>query len=137
LHAARGLERRAHPFAPPLSLDRRGPARVAIRRVGADGWRLSIVRGPDTLGRIGVDLDGPSRVFLHSLRVTPAARRTGLGAALVGAALRVGRGAGRQCARLIAADDGTGRLVAWYRRLGFAPTGRGTPTRPELARPTG
>lgn len=132
MHATAALAPTRARFAPPSATR---PA-LAARRVGADAWQLAVARGRRTLGGVGVDLDGPARIFLHDLKVEPAARGAGLGASLVAGALRLGRAAGRRIARLIADDDGSGRLLDWYGRLGFVASGRGGPRRPELLRST-
>jgi ribosomal protein S18 acetylase RimI-like enzyme len=94
-------------------------------------YRFTAVLGNRDVGQVEVDLAGRAEITIHDLAVAPPFRGAGLGAALVGAALRFGARAGRSRAWLEADDDGSGRLVRWYRSLGFTPIGtspRGNPT---------
>jgi GNAT superfamily N-acetyltransferase len=118
------------PRPPPVT---RGRAQMTLRAgaTPAGPFRISAALGHRDVGQVEVDLSGRSEIAIHDLVVAPPFRGAGLGAALVGAALRFGARAGRSRARLEADDDGSGRLVRWYRGLGFTPIGtspRGLPT---------
>lgn len=122
----------------------RRDARVTVRAGAAPmspngPFLFTATVGDRNVGQVQVDLSGRSEIAIHDLAVAPAFRGAGLGTALVAAALRFGARAGRSRARLEADDDGSGRLIRWYRGLGFTPIGtspRGLPTmQADLRRP--
>lgn len=77
-------------------------------------------------------LHGPAEILVTDLAVTPEHRGAGVGSALMHAAMRLGARLGRTHAVLEADDDGTGRLVRWYGRLGFRRAGLGPHGQPRL-----
>ncbi|WP_223753157.1 N-acetyltransferase [Myxococcus sp. RHSTA-1-4] len=88
--------------------------------------------GTDSVGRVRVSPSGPSSIHIEDLVVQQPHRGQGLGARLLAAAFELGRRWGRGRAWLEADDTGSGRLIEWYRRLGFQPAGRGPHGRPLL-----
>lgn len=130
------LEREAalteHRFIPDIAgwrMDPRVSRRHWRRTIANPRQRLFVAtRGPEVLAAIGVDLLVSShrlahvrrRIYLHSLFVAPAARRTGLARRLTRLALDWGRGRGATQARLEMAWPNQGAR-ALYESVGFRP----------------
>jgi GNAT superfamily N-acetyltransferase len=112
-----------------LSAERR--ARDARATPSRDARTLVYRRdGDGVVGSVCVKKSGDGAVLIHDLRVEQRYRGAGLGAGLLASALQAGARMGRSLAWLEAGDDGSGKLVAWYERLGFERVGtsrRGMP----------
>jgi ribosomal protein S18 acetylase RimI-like enzyme len=95
-------------------------------------YRFSALQGEREAGEVRVRFARPAAIFIHDLNVARPYRGRGLGVRLVDAALRFG--ARNHCtrARLEADDNGSGRLLRWYRGLGFRPAGMGTRGSPAM-----
>ncbi|MCC6554455.1 MAG: GNAT family N-acetyltransferase [Polyangiaceae bacterium] len=106
---------------------RAGTSGPGMRAEGGASCRVVVCRraGGRALGWVYIRPSGEDAVYIHDLQVLPRYRGSGLGAQLMAAALRIGAGWGRTRAWLEAADDGSGRLVRWYERLGFERAGPG------------
>ena len=94
---------------------------TAIPAVVARGFGLfAIEDGGRILGCafVGPSKSRPAVWSLRHLAVDPAARRDGLGAALVADGARRARAAGAELLAIGIVAENT-RLSAWYRRLGF------------------
>jgi GNAT superfamily N-acetyltransferase len=85
------------------------------------------------IGGVTVRPSGREALWISHLEVAPPERGRGLGVRLLDAALKLGARAGRRTACLEADDDGSGRLLRWYRGLGFALAGRSPEGRPLLS----
>ncbi|MBB5222590.1 ribosomal protein S18 acetylase RimI-like enzyme [Amaricoccus macauensis] len=95
-----------------------GPERVAVM-ARAPGPKIYLLgRHGDRVGGAGFAAIHGDAVVMHAVEVTPAARRTGIGAAMVRAAAAWGRerGAGRLLLAVTQANVGA---TALYRGLGF------------------
>jgi GNAT superfamily N-acetyltransferase len=104
-----------------------GPARNWPRLHKASGvhagpHRLRLVGAQGELGGVSVSLE-QGAIHIHDLELVPPVRGMGLGIALLDSALRFGAYRGARVARLEADDDGSGRLLRWYARLGFVQAG--------------
>ncbi|AKJ00553.1 Hypothetical protein AA314_02179 [Archangium gephyra] len=84
------------------------------------------------LGRVRVSPSGPDAIHLSNLLVREPFRGRDLGGYLLAESLRLGARWGRPRAWLEADDQGSGRLLRWYRKLGFHPMGEGPHGRPRL-----
>ncbi len=114
---------------------RRGPVvRVRDGRAASSGGPFSFTAtiGGRDVGGVHVDLVGPSEIAIHDLAVARPFRGAGVGAALMRAALSLGARLGRTLARLEADDDGSGKLIRWYRGLGFEEAGTSARGRPAM-----
>jgi ribosomal protein S18 acetylase RimI-like enzyme len=87
--------------------------------------QVHVYAGPRerSVGSANVRGDGGAAVEITDLRVDPEHRKRGLGAALLSSAMQAGLRMGRRTVRLSSQDDGSGRLTAWYRSMGFRPVG--------------
>jgi ribosomal protein S18 acetylase RimI-like enzyme len=95
-----------------------------------DRWRarltavpLNLVarRGGELLGMASGVLDGEDEAELISMWVDPAARGSGVAAALVGAVVEWARAAGRTTYLMVRSDNA--RAIATYARAGFVDLG--------------
>lgn len=84
------------------------------------------------VGGVRVNPSGREAIHIENLSVSEPFRGQGLGARLLGTALQLGQRWGRSKAWLEADDTGSGRLLAWYQRLGFQLAGKGPHGRPVL-----
>lgn len=109
--------------APPFTIH--GP-------FGAGPYRFTAAVAGAAAGQVRVHLHGPAEILITDLAVTPKHRGAGVGGALMHAAMHLGARLGRTRAILEADDDGTGRLVRWYGRLGFRRAGLGSHGQPRL-----
>lgn len=95
-------------------------------RLRSSAWWLATQAGGEVPVGLVCLIEEPgspaSDRHLVSLWVAPEARRTGAGTALVTAAAHEARSVGAQTLSLWVREDDTGAL-AFYHRLGFAPTG--------------
>ena len=78
-------------------------------------------RGDDLLGMASGVLDGGEAAELISMWVDPAARGSGVGAALVGAVVHWAAGTGRPTYLMVRSDNA--RAIAAYVRAGFVDLG--------------
>ncbi|MEM9458280.1 MAG: GNAT family N-acetyltransferase [Myxococcota bacterium] len=102
--------------------------------VGLPGgsYRFTIEGLGGEVGEVRVRLD-PVGIYIHDLEVARSARGRGLGRVLLHAAVLFGARLGKGVAHLEADDDGSGRLLRWYRGLGFHGVGLGAQGKPALA----
>jgi Acetyltransferase (GNAT) domain len=86
------------------------------------GRRVTAAAGGTEIGSLEVRAAAGGAEVVN-LKVKPQYRHQGAGAALIAEAARAAAQMGRVRLTLEAQDSGSGRLVSWYRRLGFVPTG--------------
>ncbi|PTL83703.1 N-acetyltransferase [Vitiosangium sp. GDMCC 1.1324] len=86
----------------------------------------------EVVGQVSVSPSGPGAILIQNLRVQEPHRGQGLGVWLVAEALRLGGRQGRGRAWLEADDNGSGRLLRWYRALGFRDIGQGAHGQPAM-----
>jgi len=109
----------------PAAGGRAEPARLSFSQVmtAQSARRVSAAAGGTEIGSLEVRAaTGAAEVV--NLKVKPEYRHQGAGAALIAEAARAAAKMGRARVTLEAQDSGSGRLVSWYRRLGFVPTGK-------------
>jgi ribosomal protein S18 acetylase RimI-like enzyme len=103
-----------------------GEVRFQAHWGGVVVGRVSLRRGDGRTGEVG------------DLFIDPAYRKRGLGVALLTHAARVGARMHLRSLTLTSDDHrGSGRLTAWYKRLGFVQTGVDALGRPVLEVPIG
>lgn len=130
------------PAAPPGTIgpavQRSAPVNVSgMMPVGDGRYRIAVGMGGQQVGSVMVHRHGESAIEVTDLAVDPSYRRQGLGGVLMTSALRAGLQLGRTRVILASQDNGTGRLTAWYRNMGFAPVGCTKQGHPVLEAPIG
>src|SRR5581483_1236717 len=86
-------------------------------------------------GSVVVHNQSNSAIELTDLGVHPKYQQQGLGQNLIASALRAGQRMGKTRVSLSSGDNGTGRLTAWYKRMGFRQTGVDSDGQPRLEGP--
>lgn len=112
----------------------RGPGSLPLGepRVSAPTDIVCEAPGSRPVGQVRVTPTGRGSIFIENLRVEEPWRGQGLGRGLLSEAFELGHRWGCSRAWLVADDHGSGRLLRWYRSLGFLPTGRHLRSRPVL-----
>jgi ribosomal protein S18 acetylase RimI-like enzyme len=100
--------------------------------LAGSAYRVSVATGQAVIGSLDVRPRGTAAELVN-LVVQPQHRRHGAGAALIQEAARTAAQRGLPRVILTANDAGSGRLVNWYRQLGFMSTGVNAQGRPIMA----
>jgi hypothetical protein len=105
--------------------------------VGNGSYRISVGAGGHEVGSVMIHDHGKAAIEVTDLAVDPAHRKQGLGGVLMASAVRAGLQLRKSTVTLASQDKGTGRLTAWYKKMGFAPTGANRHGYPVLEAPIG
>jgi ribosomal protein S18 acetylase RimI-like enzyme len=142
-----GLEReadrmgaRARQVAPAKSASERSAAHVEVSepiRSGDGSHKVVAAQGGQSAGSLKLHDRGSGTIEVTDLGVPAAQRGSGVGHRLLASALQAGRRLGGRKVSLDADDKGSGRLINWYRQMGFSRTGVNARGRPRLEAPIG
>lgn len=116
--------RMAAAHRPPLQCSPVPGAPLSSVPLGRGHVRIHAGPRAQSIGSVEVRSAGAASAEVTDLRVDAGHRSQGLGPALLSSAMTAALRMGKQTVRLSAEDNGSGRLTAWYRRLGFQPVGR-------------
>jgi len=124
------LGERAAAHRAPMQAKMPGPVQRAMPvhvsrpvRVAEGSYRIAANEGGHSVGSVMVH-DRQDRIEVTDLGVDAAHRKQGIGSTLLESALRTGIELGKSKVVLSSQDDGSGHLTDWYKRMGFAQTGR-------------
>jgi len=92
-------------------------------RIGDGSFR--VVAGADgrAVGSVMLHSKDRSAIEITNLAVDPGHRERGIGTLLMASAMRAGLKLGKSKVILAAQDNGSGHLIQWYKRMGFAQIG--------------
>jgi ribosomal protein S18 acetylase RimI-like enzyme len=120
----------------PGTVQRSAPTQVSgMMPLGHGSYRISVGAGGHEVGSVMVHDRGKAAIEVTDLAVDPAFRKQGLGGVLMASAARAGLQLRKAKVTLASQDNGTGRLTAWYKKMGFAPTGANRRGYPVLEAP--
>jgi len=122
----------------PAAAQPSAPVRISAPLSTAPGsYHLSAAAGGVSVGSVMVHARDRAAIEVTDLAVDPAHREHGIGKMLLASAARTGQRFGRSKVTLAAQDNGSGRLVQWYRAMGFAQVGVNQRGYPRLEAPIG
>jgi ribosomal protein S18 acetylase RimI-like enzyme len=108
----------------PGAVQRSAPVKVSgMVPVGNGSYRISVGAGGHEVGSVMVHDRGQAAIEVTDLAVDPSHRKQGFGGVLMASAMRAGLQLRKAKVVLASQDTGTGRLTAWYKNMGFVPTG--------------
>lgn len=110
-------------------LDRSGAIDLFWRRSLRNTTEIGLLKDGLGVGFASLGHAWDRTAIFENLRVDPALRGQGYGRWLVAAGVHLAFAQGAGTLTLMADDDGSGRLCAWYRRLGFQRMGTATRAR--------
>jgi ribosomal protein S18 acetylase RimI-like enzyme len=120
----------------PGAVQRSTPMKVSgMVPVGNGSYRITVGAGGQEVGSVMVHDRGKAALEVTDLAVDQAYRKQGLGGVLMASAARAGLQLRKSKVTLASQDLGTGRLTAWYKKMGFAPTGANKRGYPVLEAP--
>jgi ribosomal protein S18 acetylase RimI-like enzyme len=108
------------------------PFTLSRTPLAGSAYRVTVATRGTVVGSVDVRPRGAAAELVN-LAVQPQHRQHGAGAALLQEAARTASQRGLSRVTLTASDTGSGRLVHWYRRLGFVPTGAGVTSRTTMS----
>jgi ribosomal protein S18 acetylase RimI-like enzyme len=117
---------KALPGAKALPNAAQGSAAVRISAASDAGpGRYRLVAGSSgrPVGSVTVHARDKTSIEITDLGVDRAHREQGIGKMLLASAARTGQHIGKSKMTLAARDDGSGRLTAWYKEIGFSQVG--------------
>lgn len=103
--------------------------------LGGGSHKVTAAHGGRPTGSVKLHDRGSGMIEVTDLGVDASHRGSGVGQRLLHSALRTGQGLGGQRVRLDADDKGSGRLINWYRQMGFDRTGTNERGQPSLEAP--
>jgi GNAT superfamily N-acetyltransferase len=122
----------------PAAVQRSATARVSAPiPAGGSSYRLIAGEGGQQVGSVMVHAGDSAAIEVTDLGVDQAHREQGIGTQLLASAARTGLQLGKAKVALAAQDTGSGRLIQWYKRMGFAQVGVHPSGHPRLEAPIG
>jgi ribosomal protein S18 acetylase RimI-like enzyme len=114
-------------------LQQAAPARVSeATSLGNGSHQVTAARDGRPAGSVKLHERGGGVIEVTDLKADAAHRGSGIGRRLLDSALQAGSRLGGQTVKLNADDNGSGRLVNWYKQMGFRRTGENARGEPSL-----